>query len=111
MKSTFKTTAIATVVALAALTGSSAFAQNNLYGEAALVVVPSATGQLSRADVAADAAVWAQAHQGEGSSKVRPGVGIRNAVAAAPAPALTRSEVRSQAVASARAHQTEGSAS
>ena len=37
MKSTFKTTAIATVVALAALTGSSAFAQNaqtHLFSEA-----------------------------------------------------------------------------
>ena len=111
MKSTFKTTAIATVVALAALTGSSAFAQNNLYGEAALVVVPSTTSQLSRADVAADAAVWAQAHQGEGSSTVRPGVGIRTTVAATPAQVLSRAEVRAQAVASAHAHKTEGNAS
>ncbi|MES2414043.1 MAG: DUF4148 domain-containing protein [Pseudomonadota bacterium] len=89
-----------TVIALSALTGASAFAQNNQYGEAALVVAPVAsTSSLTRAQVQAD---YLSARQSGALA-----VSQEAAFAAAPTAAsqLSRAEVRSNAVISARAVQ------
>jgi hypothetical protein len=95
-----------TVVAIAALSGASAFAQSNQYGEAALVIAPVAsTSNVTRAQVSAD---YLQARL---NGKVA--VSQEAAFAAAPATAtgVTRAEVRAQAVTSARATQLNGSSS
>jgi hypothetical protein len=89
MNSTF---IASTVVAIAALSGASAFAQTHQYGEAALVIAPVAsTSQVTRAQVSAD---YLQARQ---NGKVA--VSQEAAFAAAPAtPGVrTRAEVREEA--------------
>jgi hypothetical protein len=109
MKSTFKTTAIATVVALAALTGSSAFAQNaqtHLFSEADVAIRPVlSSSNVTRAQVQAE---YLQARK----SGALP-ISHESFFVAVPAEAstVTRAEVRSEAVAAAHAHLTEGSAS
>ncbi|MBI2728030.1 MAG: DUF4148 domain-containing protein [Polaromonas sp.] len=88
-----------TVIALSALTGASAFAQN-LSGEAALAIRPVASSSnVTRAQVQND---YLQARQ---AGKVA--ASQEGAFAAAPAAAsvVTRAEVRNDAVVSARAAQ------
>lgn len=89
-----------TVIALSALTGASAFAQNAQYGEAALVFAPVAsTSTVTRAQVKAE---YLNARQNGALA-----VSQEGAFAAAPATAstMTRAEVRNDAVISARATQ------
>ncbi len=88
------------VVAIAALTGASAFAQGNLSGEAAYVVpAPTTTSNVTRTQVQAD---YLQARQAGN-------VAISNegafAVAPVAASSVTRAEVRADAV---KAHQLDG---
>lgn len=92
-----------TVFAIAAMSGASAFAQNNLYGEAALVIPPVAsTSNVTRAQVQAE---YLQARQ-KGELPVSP----EAAFAAAPAApsTVTRAEVRAQAIVAAHAAQATG---
>lgn len=80
-----------TVIAIAAMSGASAFAQNNLYGEAALVVPPvSSTSNVTRAQVQAE---YLQARQ-KGELPASP----EAAFAAAPAAAssVTRAQVQTE---------------
>ena len=91
------------VIAIATMTGANAFAQNNLYGEAALVIPPTAsTSNVSRAQVQAE---YFQARQ-KGELPISP----EAAFAAAPAArtTVTRAQVRAQAIFSARAAQASG---
>lgn len=95
----------ATVIALASLAGTSAFAQgqNHLYGEAAQVVTPAASSSsLSRSEVRND---YLNARKnGE--------VAVSNegafAASAATQGSVSRQVVRSEAVAWAHAHKSEG---
>ena len=85
------------IIAVAAMTGASAFAQNRLYGEAALVVAPTAsTSTLTRAQV--DAA-YIQARQNGA-------VAVSQEVAFAPAVAgkstVNRAQVMAEAVQAAQ---------
>ena len=88
------------VVAIAALTGASAFAQTSLSGEAATAVVfPITASNVTRAQVQAE---YLQARKGGN-------VAVSNETAFAVAPAtvsgVTRAEVRAEA---AKAHQLDG---
>ena len=85
------------IIAVAAMTGASAFAQNRLYGEAALVVAPTAsTSTLTRAQV--DAA-YIQARQNGA-------VAVSQEAAFAPAVAgksvVSRAQVMAEAVQAAQ---------
>lgn len=94
---------VTAVFAVAAMSGASAYAQNNLYGEAALVIPPVAsTSNVTRAQVQAE---YLQARQ-KGELPVSP----EGAFAAAPSTAtsVTRVEVRAQAIVAARAAQITG---
>lgn len=84
-----------TVIAFSALTGASAFAQGNLYGEAAQAIQPVASSSsLTRAEVQARAQTARE--NGE--------VFAQRAVVAAPVQTgyVSRAEVRNDAVLSAR---------
>jgi hypothetical protein len=100
MNSTF---IASTVVAIAALSGASAFAQTHQYGEAALVIAPVAsTSQVTRAQVNAD---YLQARQ---NGNVAVSQEAAFALAPVNATGVTRAEVRAQAVTSARNAQLVG---
>ena len=103
MKSKF---IVATVVTLAALTSAGAFAQssqNHLYGEAALVVPPVASGSsVARGQVAND---YANARQNGEAAAYHESAIVRSN---APSGAVSRQAVRSEAAVWARSHQTEG---
>ena len=86
-----------TIVAIAAMTGASAFAQNRLYGEAALVVAPVAsTSTVTRAQVTA---AYIQARQ---SGNVAASQEAAFVVAPVAATGVTRAQVQAQAVISAQ---------
>ena len=89
-----------TVVAIAALTGASAFAQGNLSGEAAYVIAPVTTASnTTRAQVQAD---YLQARQSGNVAVSNEGAFV---VAPVTATGVTRAEVRADAV---KAHQVDG---
>ena len=96
----------ATVVTLAALTSAGAFAQssqNHLYGEAALVVPPAASGSsVARGEIAND---YANARQNGEAAAYHERAVVRSSAASSP---VSRQAVRSEAAVWARAHQTEG---
>ena len=80
------------IVAIAAMTGASAFAQNRLEGEAALVIAPvTLTSKLTRAQVNAD---YLQARQNGAVAVSQEGA---FAVAPVAASGVTRAEVREEA--------------
>jgi hypothetical protein len=84
-----------TVVAIAALSGASAFAQSNQYGEAALVIAPVATtSNVTRAQVNAD---YLQARQNGAVAVSQEAAFAAAAAPAAPGVARTRAEVREEA--------------
>lgn len=102
MKSNF---IAATVVALATLSGASAFAQtqNHQYGEAALTVPQAASGNTQQRIQVRNADANAR-QNGEVATSTE---GAFAATTAAPS-AITRQAVRAEAAAFARSHQIEG---
>lgn len=96
----------ATVVTFAALASAGAFAQtsqNHLYGEAALVVPPVASGNsVARGEIAND---YANARQNGEAAAYHEGANVQSGTAPS---VVSRQAVRSEAALWARSHHTEG---
>ena len=94
------------VVALAALTGANAFAQGNMYGEAALVIpAPTSTSNTTRAQVQAE---YLQARRSGNVAVSNEGV---FAPATASASVASRAAVRAEASAWVKTHNAGSDAS
>lgn len=98
-----------TVVAIAALTGASAFAQSSLSGEAAAAVIfPITTSNLTRAQVQAE---YILASQSGNVALSNEGGFVPAAPAMSASSTLTRAAVRAEAAAWVKTHNTGSEAS